>query len=107
VALIEVMAALFGVSASAAAGTLVAFVGESFPTSERATGFTSYNISAAYFGGFAPVIFIALISALNSELAPAYYLMIVAIMSAVAIHFSIDTGKIEELPDTKSLYKPR
>ena len=106
-ALILVMAAALGVAASAAAGTLVAFVGESFPTSERATGFTSYNISAAYFGGFAPLIFIALISSLNSELAPAYYVMIIAIISAIAIYFSIDTGKVEELPKTKSLYKPR
>jgi MHS family proline/betaine transporter-like MFS transporter len=102
-----VMAAIFGAAASAAAGTLVAFVSESFPTSERTTGFTSYNISAAYFGGFAPLIFIALISSLNSELAPAYYVIAVAIMSAIAIHFAIDTGKIDELPQNESLYSTK
>ena len=106
-ALIVVMAAIFGVASSAAAGTLVAFVSESFPTSERATGFTSYNISAAYFGGFAPVIFIALIGLLNSNLAPAYYVMAVAIMSGAAVYFARDTGKIDELPQNESLYSAK
>jgi MHS family proline/betaine transporter-like MFS transporter len=105
--LIVVIAAIFGVAASAAAGTLVAFVSESFPTSERATGFTSYNISAAYFGGFAPVIFITLIGLLNSNLAPAYYVMAVAIMSAAAVYFARDTGKIDELPQNESLYSAK
>ena len=85
----------------------MAFVGESFPTSERATGFTSYNISAAYFGGFAPVIFIALVSLLNSELAPAYYVMAVAIMSATALYYARDTGKLDELPQNESLYSKK
>ncbi len=103
--LIIFMAAVFGVVASIAAGTLVPFISESFPTAERVTGNTSYNISAAYFGGFAPAISIALIALLHSQLAPAYYVMAVGIMSTIAISFAKDTGKIEDLPETASLYK--
>jgi MHS family proline/betaine transporter-like MFS transporter len=95
------MAAIFGISASIGTGTLISFISESFPTSERVTGNASYNISAAYFGGFAPVISIALIGFLHSELAPAYYVMAVAIMSAIVICFAKDTGKMEKLPETK------
>ncbi|HMK95035.1 MAG TPA: MFS transporter [Candidatus Limnocylindrales bacterium] len=94
------MAAIFGIAASVGTGTLISFISESFPTSERVTGNASYNISAAYFGGFAPVISIALIGFLHSELAPAYYVMAVAIMSAVVICFAKDTGKMEKLPET-------
>ena len=105
--LIVVMAAIFGAAVSAAAGTLVAFVSESFPTSERVTGFASYNISAAYFGGFAPVIFITLIGLLNTKVAPAYYAMAVAIMSATALYYARDTGKLDELPQNESLYSKK
>ena len=98
------MAAVFGLTASIGAGTLISFISESFPTSERVTGAASYNISAAYFGGFAPVISIALIDLLHSELAPAYYVIVIAVLSLVAIYFAKDTGKIEKLPETESLY---
>jgi len=94
------MAAIFGISASIGTGTLISFINESFPTSERVTGNASYNISAAYFGGFAPIISIALIGFLHSQLAPAYYVMAVAIMSALVICLAKDTGKIEKLPET-------
>jgi MHS family proline/betaine transporter-like MFS transporter len=99
------MAAIFGISASIGTGTLISFINESFPTSERVTGNASYNISAAYFGGFAPVISIALIGSLHSELAPAYYVIIIAIMSAIVIYLAQDTGKLENLPEEKSLYR--
>ncbi|HYB76430.1 MAG TPA: MFS transporter, partial [Nitrososphaerales archaeon] len=101
---IIIMAAVFGMAASLGAGTLISFVSESFPTSERVTGNASYNISAAYFGGFAPLISITLIGFLHSELAPAYYVMAVAIMSLVAIYFAKDTGNIESLSEVESLY---
>jgi MHS family proline/betaine transporter-like MFS transporter len=102
---IILMAGIFGLASSIGTGTLISFISESFPTSERVTGNASYNISAAYFGGFAPVISIALIGLLHSALAPAYYVMTVAVISAVAICFAKDTGKIDELPETESLYR--
>jgi MHS family proline/betaine transporter-like MFS transporter len=99
------MAAIFGIFASIGTGTLISFISESFPTSERVTGNASYNISAAYFGGFAPVISITLIGLWHSELAPAYYVMTIAIMSAIVIYLAQDTGKLENLPEEKSLYR--
>ena len=104
-ALIMLMAAVFGIASSMGTGTLVSFISESFPTSERVTGNASYNISAAYFGGFAPVISIALINLLHSNLAPSYYVVAVACMSAVSIYFAKDTGSMKELPEVESPYR--
>ena len=101
---ILLMAALFGAASSLGTGTLISFIGESFPTSERVTGNASYNISAAYFGGFAPLISITLIGLLHTDLAPAYYVMAIAIMSVAAISFAKDTGRIERLGEVKSVY---
>jgi MHS family proline/betaine transporter-like MFS transporter len=98
------MAAIFGIASSLGTGTLISFISESFPTSERVTGNASYNISAAYFGGFAPVISIALIASLHSKLAPAYFVMAVAVVSAIVISFARDTGKMETLAEADSPY---
>ena len=102
---IMLMAAVFGIASSMGTGTLVSFISESFPTSERVTGNASYNISAAYFGGFAPVISIALINLLHSNLAPSYYVVAIACMSAVFIYFAKDTGSMKELPEVESPYR--
>ena len=104
IAPIMLMAAIFGIASSMGTGTLVSFISESFPTSERVTGNASYNISAAYFGGFAPVISIALINVLHSNIAPSYYVVAVACMSAVVIYFAKDTGSMKELSEVESPY---
>jgi len=101
---IMLMAAIFGIACSMGTGTLVSFISESFPTSERVTGNASYNISAAYFGGFAPVISIALINLLHSHLAPSFYVVAIACMSAVFIYFAKDTGRMEKLREVDSPY---
>ena len=101
---IILMAAIFGIASSMGTGTLVSFISESFPTAERVTGNASYNISAAYFGGFAPVISISLIGLLHSGLAPAYYVMSVAVISALFVYVARDTGRMEELPEVESPY---
>ena len=101
---IMLMAAIFGITSSMGTGTLVSFISESFPTSERVTGSASYNISAAYFGGFAPVISIFLINLLHSNIAPSYYVVAIACMSAVFIYLAKDTGKMKELPEVGSPY---
>jgi len=104
VELILLLAAIFGVVCSLGTGTLISFVSESFPTSERVTGNASYNISATYFGGFAPVISISLIGLWHSSLAPAVYVVAMAALSAVAIWFAKDTGRMEKLSDAQSIY---
>ena len=63
---IYAFSAVVGVLEGIGAGTLVAFIGENFPTNDRYSGYIGYNFAASYFGGFAPVISIALIAVLNS-----------------------------------------
>ena len=102
--LIFLGAALFGVFLSPAGGTLIAFTSEAFPTTERTTGATSYNIASAYFGGFAPTISIFLIGALHTKLAPAYWVMAISVISIMFIALTKDTGKLEVMAEEKSLY---
>jgi MHS family proline/betaine transporter-like MFS transporter len=57
-------------------GVLSTVLAEQFPTSVRSTGLAlPYNLAVMIFGGFAPMIVTWLIGALNSSIAPAYYLM--------------------------------
>jgi len=57
---------------------------EAFPTAIRYSGVaTSYNLAYAFFGGFSPIICTLAISTFNSVLAPAAYLILVAILSGM------------------------
>jgi MHS family proline/betaine transporter-like MFS transporter len=85
-------------------GTLVAFFAESFPTNDRYSGFIPYNLSTAYFGGFAPTIAIALITLTKNPLSPSFYVIATAVLSLIAFILMKETGNIEKLPETKSLY---
>ncbi len=81
-------------------GTLVAFFAESFPTNDRYSGFIPYNISTAYFGGFAPTIAIALIAVTKNPLSPSFYVIITAVVSLIAFILMKETGNFKELPET-------
>ncbi|MEV8157354.1 MFS transporter [Kocuria salsicia] len=73
-------------------GTLPSFLAEQFPTRIRYSGFAvSFNLSNAVFGGTAPFMATLLISAFDSDLAPAWYLMVAAAVSLVAVAFSHET----------------
>ena len=73
-------------------GTLPSFLAEQFPTRIRYSGFAvSFNLSNAVFGGSAPFMATLLISAFDSDLAPAWYLMVAAAVSLVAVAFSHET----------------
>lgn len=85
-------------------GTLVAFFAESFPTNDRYSGFIPYNISTAYFGGFAPTIAVALIAFTKNPLSPSFYVIITAIVSLIAFVLMKETGNFKELPDTDAAY---
>ena len=66
--------------------TVPSVMADLFPVTTRASGMAiSYNISVTIFGGFAPLICTLLISATGTSLAPSYYLMMVALLSAVAL----------------------
>jgi MFS family permease len=59
---------------------------ELFPTSIRYTGIAiSYNIAFAFFGGLTPLIVTYLIESSQNVLAPSYYLILTAILSALTV----------------------
>jgi MHS family proline/betaine transporter-like MFS transporter len=70
-------------------GTLSSYLTETFPTSVRYTGFAlSFNMANALFGGTAAMISTALISATGSNLAPAWYMVVIACVALVAMILS-------------------
>ncbi|MEM3192666.1 MAG: MFS transporter, partial [Candidatus Parvarchaeota archaeon] len=71
---------VMGVINGITAGNLVTFIGDSFPTNDRYSGYIAYNLAASYFGGFSPFISIALIDSLHTGLAPGYWGLAVGIM---------------------------
>ena len=76
-------------------GTLSSYLTETFPTNVRYTGFAlSFNFANAIFGGSASYISLALISATGNNLAPAWYMVVIAIIAFIAIMLSHEhTGK--------------
>ncbi len=72
-------------------GTLASFLAESFPTEVRYSGFAlSFNFANAIFGGTAPFIATWLIKVTGSSLAPAFYLVAVAIVALGAMLVSVE-----------------
>ncbi|MDO4665623.1 MAG: MFS transporter [Actinomycetaceae bacterium] len=76
-------------------GTLATFLVELFPSNVRYTGFAlSFNAANALFGGTAPFIATWLIGATGSKLAPAIYLIVIAVVALGAMIASKDrTGR--------------
>jgi len=67
---------------------------EIFPTRVRFTGVAlSYNLSAAIFGGTAPMMGMILMKLTNNKYAMSYYLIIVAIISFIVLQFYQETYK--------------
>ncbi|MCX5087309.1 MFS transporter [Streptomyces sp. NPDC001939] len=67
-------------------GALPSVMSDVFPAEARATGLAfSYNTTVAVFGGFAPTIAAALVTATGSQISPSYYLMAVAALSIAAL----------------------
>jgi MHS family proline/betaine transporter-like MFS transporter len=78
--------AILGVFVAAYAGAIPALMSELFPTHVRTTAVsTSYSVTVAIFGGFAPFIIAWLIDVTGSNLAPSYYLMFAAAISLIAL----------------------
>ena len=75
---------VFALFVAARSGPIPATLVEAFPTRVRATALSlGYNINFAIFGGTAPMIATWLIDATGKTLAPAWYLMPVALVSIV------------------------
>jgi len=67
-------------------GVLPSLLSEQFPVETRAVGVAfSYSVSVTIFGGFAPFVATALIHTTGDPLSPAYYLMVSAALSLIAL----------------------
>lgn len=67
-------------------GPLAAVLAELFPVRERSLGISlGYNLSVTLFGGFAPMVLTALISATGSKAAPSIYALFAIAISFVAL----------------------
>lgn len=77
---------LFAVILSCIASIIPTALAELFQVRTRNSGMAlGYNISLALFGGTAPLVAIALISHTGSHFAPAYYLILCAVISGWAL----------------------
>jgi MHS family proline/betaine transporter-like MFS transporter len=77
---------VFGLVIALFSGAGPAAIAEIFPTSSRSTWMsTGYSLATAIFGGFAPFVATWLISATGSPVAPTWYLIAAAIISAIVI----------------------
>ena len=76
-------------------GTLSSYLCETFPTDVRYSGFAlSFNLANAIFGGSASYISFALINVTGDPIAPAYYMVFIAILALGAMIASHEhTGK--------------
>lgn len=75
-------------------GTLPTFLAEIFPTRVRYSGFAfSFNAANALFGGTAPFVATLLITLTGSNLAPAWYLVVAALVAMVAMLAARETAQ--------------
>ncbi len=70
-------------------GTLSSYLNETFPTDVRYSGFAlSFNLANAIFGGSASYISFWLISVTGNNIAPAFYMVFIAVIALVAMVLS-------------------
>lgn len=84
---------IIGVLMAAYMGPLSAFMAELFPARMRTTGLSvSYAFGVAIFGGLAPLFNTWIIAVTGNNLAPAFYLILAAAISLVALVFASRQG---------------
>jgi MHS family proline/betaine transporter-like MFS transporter len=77
---------VFALAMGAYAGPAISVCAELFPTRLRATAMSLvYGATVAVVGGFAPLIVTWLIAATGSPLAPAFYVIGAAMISAITV----------------------
>ncbi|MGW5201372.1 glycine betaine/L-proline transporter ProP [Streptomyces spiralis] len=85
---------MLGLSLVCLLGTMSAALPALFPTQVRYGSLSiGYNISASLFGGTTPLVITALISATGSDLMPAYYTMIAALVGVVSVACMKETAR--------------
>jgi MHS family proline/betaine transporter-like MFS transporter len=86
---------ILGVTLASYAGVTHATLTELFATRIRFSGYAiSYNLSTAVFGGTAPLLMTYLIGSLGSIFAPAFYIMVAALLSLVTVLTIRETAKV-------------
>ena len=84
-----IVQAIIGVLIAAYMGPLGALMAELFPARVRTTGLSiSYAFAVAIFGGLAPLFNTWIIAVTGNKLAPAFYLILAAAISLVALVFA-------------------
>ncbi len=84
-----IVQAIIGVLIAAYMGPLGALMAELFPARMRTTGLSiSYAFAVAIFGGLAPLFNTWIIAVTGNKLAPAFYLILAAAISLVALVFA-------------------
>lgn len=79
---------------------VVVIIVEIFPTRVRYSGASiGYNLGYMIFGGSAPIVATALVSATGSDIAPAIYLIVVAVLVLPAILLLPETRRLSLLRD--------
>ncbi len=76
-------------------GTLASYLNETFPTAVRFSGFAlTFNLANAIFGGSASAVSFWLIDISGNNLAPAFYMVVIAVIALIAMILSHEhTGK--------------
>lgn len=88
-----IVQAIIGVLVAGYMGPLGALMAELFPARMRTTGLAvSYAFGVAIFGGLAPLFNVWIIEVTKNSLAPAFYLMLAAAISLVALTFARRLG---------------
>ncbi len=88
-----IVQAIIGVLMAAYMGPLGALMAELFPARMRTTGLSiSYAFGVAIFGGLAPLFNTWIISVTGNKLAPAFYLILAAAISLIALVFAKRLG---------------
>lgn len=74
--------------------TVPTILAEMFPTPIRASGLSiGYNIGQAFFGGTVPLVALGLVQLTGNNLAPAYYVVIWAMLVIFAARYTEETSK--------------
>ena len=92
--LLTVLRIIQGIAISGELNSAVvpAILAEKFPTQVRNSGSSiAYNSSLALFGGSAPLISLTLVELTASNLAPAWYLILSALLGLIALFYTKET----------------
>lgn len=85
-AVLATVQAILGLLLAAFTGPAPALLAEQFPAGLRSTGLSlAYNFAVTIFGGFAAVIVTLLIEETGSKLAPSFYVIAAAVVSALTL----------------------